>query len=97
MNKLREEAVESKHLADRRAELLQELESEHRMILKENAAIRDRNESLYSENRLLRQFITERDLSEDFEDWAGTLLEVTDSMREAVSYTHLTLPTIYSV
>ena len=82
LNKLREEAVESKHLADRRAELLQELESEHRMILKENAAIRDRNESLYSENRLLRQFITERDLSEDFEDWAGTLLEVTDSMRE---------------
>lgn len=82
LTRIKEEAAEAKRLADRRAELLRELENEHRLILKENSEIRDRNDELYSENRLLRQFITERDLSEDFEDWAGTLREVTDSMRE---------------
>jgi hypothetical protein len=80
LTRIKEEAAEAKRLADRRAELLRELENEHRLILKENSEIRDRNDELYSENRLLRLFINERDLSGDFEDWSGALKEAEEAL-----------------
>ena len=80
LTRIKEEAAEAKRLADRRAELLRELENEHRQILKENSEIRDRNDELYSENRLLRLFINERDLSGDFEDWSGALKEAEEAL-----------------
>ena len=75
LNELREEAAEQKKLADRRAELLRELEDEHRLILRENAEVRDRNTELYIENTRMKGFIAHKGLSEDFEDWAGALRE----------------------
>lgn len=81
LHRLREEAAEAKKLSDRRAELLQELESEHRMILKENAEIRDRNAELYSENHMMRDYIDYKGLSTDFEDWAGALQEAQEALK----------------
>ena len=75
LNRLSEAAAEQKRLADRRAELLQELEDEHRLILRENAEVRDRNTELYIENTRMKGFIAHKGLSEDFEDWAGALRE----------------------
>ena len=80
LKKLSEEAVEQKRLADRRAELLRELESEHRMILKENAEIRDRNTELYIENARLKDYLNHKGLSDDFEDWAGALREAQEAL-----------------
>ena len=75
IKRLSEEVAEQKKLADRRAELLHELEGEHRLILKENAEVRDRNAELYTENAQMRDYIDYKGLSEDFEDWAGALRE----------------------
>lgn len=80
LNRLREKAAEAKRLADRRAELLQELESEHRMIMRQNTEIRDRNTELYTENTLMKEFIAHKGLSEDFEDWAGALREAQETL-----------------
>ena len=80
LNRLREKAAEQKRLADRRAELLQELESEHRMIMRQNTEIRDRNTELYTENTLMKEFIAHKGLSEDFEDWAGALREAQETL-----------------
>ena len=75
IKRLSEEVAEQKKLADRRAELLHELEGEHRLILKKNAEVRDRNAELYTENAQMRDYIDYKGLSEDFEDWAGALRE----------------------
>ena len=80
LKKLSEEAVEQKRLADRRAELLRELESEHRMILKENADVREQNIELYIENAQLKDYINHKGLSDDFEDWAGALKEAEEAL-----------------
>jgi len=80
LNRLREEADKQKHLADRRAELLRELESEHRLIMKENADVRDRNTELYIENARMKEYINHKGLSDDFEDWAGALREAQEAL-----------------
>ena len=80
LKRLSEEAVEQKRLADRRAELLRELEDEHRLILRENAEIRDRNTELYIENARLKDYINHKGLSDDFEDWAGALREAQEAL-----------------
>lgn len=80
LNELREEAAEQKKLADRRAELLRELEDEHRLILRENAEIRDRNIELYIANARLKDYINHKGLSDDFEDWAGALREAQETL-----------------
>ena len=80
LKRLSEEAFEQKKLADRRAELLRELESEHRMIMKENAEVRDRNAELYTENARLKDYINHKGLSDDFEDWAGALKEAEEAL-----------------
>lgn len=80
LTRIKEEAAEAKRLADRRAELLRELENEHRLILKENSEIRDRNTELYTENTLMKEFIAHKGLSEDFEDWAGALREAQETL-----------------
>ncbi len=81
IKRLSEEAAEQKKLADRRAELLHELEDEHRLILKENAEVRDRNAELYTENAQMRKYITHKGLSDDFEDWAGALKEAEEALQ----------------
>ena len=73
LKRLSEETAEQKRLADRRAELLHELEDEHRLILKENAEIRD-------ENVKMKGYIEERGLSDDFEDWAGALKDAEEAL-----------------
>ena len=80
LKRLSEETAEQKRLADRRAELLRELESEHRMIMKENAEIRDRNTELYIENARLKDYLNHKGLSDDFEDWAGALREAQEAL-----------------
>ena len=80
LKRLSEEAAEQKRLADRRAELLRELESEHRMIMKENAEVRDRNAELYTENAKMKDYINHKGLSDDFEDWAGALKEAEEAL-----------------
>ena len=80
LKRLSEEAVEQKRLADKRAELLRELEDEHRLILRENAEIRDRNTELYIENARLKDYINHKGLSDDFEDWAGALKEAEEAL-----------------
>ena len=80
LKRLSEEAFEQKKLADRRAELLRELESEHRLILRENAEIRDSNIELYIENARMKDYIGHKGLSEDFEDWAGALREAQEAL-----------------
>ena len=84
LNKLRETVTEQKRLADKRAELFHELESEHRMILRVNAEIRDCNDELYSENRLMRDYIDHKGLIEDFEDWSEALKEALIQADEAL-------------
>lgn len=81
IKRLSEEVAEQKKLADRRAELLHELEDEHRLILKENAEVRDRNAELYTENAQMRKYITHKGLSDDFEDWAGALKEAEEALQ----------------
>ena len=81
LNRLSEEVAEQKKLADRRAELLHELEGEHRLILKKNAEVRDRNAELYTENAQMRKYITHKGLSDDFEDWAGALKEAEEALQ----------------
>ena len=80
LKRLSEETAEQKKLADRRAELLHELEDEHRMIMKENAEVRDRNTELYIENARLKDYINHKGLSDDFEDWAGALREAQEAL-----------------
>ena len=80
LKRLSEETAEQKRLADRRAELLRELESEHRMIMKENAEIRDRNTELYIENARLKDYLNHKGLSDDFEDWSGALKEAQEAL-----------------
>ncbi|MDD4445592.1 MAG: plasmid recombination protein, partial [Eubacteriales bacterium] len=80
LNRLSEATAEQKRLADRRAELLRELESEHRMIMKENAEVRDRNTELYIANARLKDYINHKGLSDDFEDWAGALREAQEAL-----------------
>lgn len=80
LNRLSEATAEQKRLADRRAELLRELESEHRMIMKENAEVRDRNAELYIENARLKDYLNHKGLSDDFEDWAGALREAQEAL-----------------
>ena len=80
LNRLSEATAEQKHLADRRAELLRELEDEHRLILRENAEIRDRNIELYITNAQLKDYINHKGLSDDFEDWAGALKEAEEAL-----------------
>lgn len=80
IKRLSEEAAEQKKLADRRAELLHELEDEHRLILRENAEIRDRNIELYIANARLKDYINHKGLSDDFEDWAGALREAQEAL-----------------
>ena len=82
LTRIREESDKYKSLATHRAELLRELEGEHRLILRENAAIRDKNAELYTENTLMRRYITNKDLQNDFEDWAGALKEAQASPAE---------------
>jgi len=72
---IKKEHGEVKMLADRRAELLRELESDHRIMLRENTQIRD-------ENALMKNYITGRGLTEDFEDWAGALREAQTDLEE---------------
>lgn len=81
IKRLSEEVAEQKKLADRRAELLHELEDEHRLILKENAEVRDRNAELYTENAQMRKYITHKGLSDDCEDWAGALKEAEEALQ----------------
>ena len=81
---LKEELDEEKKLSDRRAELLQELESEHRMILRVNTEIRDRNDELYSESRLMRDYIDYKGLIEGFEDWSEAPKEALIQAGEAL-------------
>lgn len=80
LKRLSEETVEQKRLADKRAELLQELNNEHRLILKENTEIRDRNAELFIENARMKEYIAHKGLSEDFEDWAGALRETQEAL-----------------
>lgn len=80
LKRLSEEAAEQKRLADKRAELLHELEDEHRIILKENADVRDQNIELYIENARLKDYINHKGLSDDFEDWAGALKEAEEAL-----------------
>ena len=80
LKRLSEAAAEQKRLADKRAELLRELESEHRIILKENADVRDQNIELYIENARLKDYINHKGLSDDFEDWAGALKEAEEAL-----------------
>ena len=80
IKRLSEEAAEQKKLADRRAELLHELEDEHRLIMKENAEVRDRNTELYIENARLKDYLNHKGLSDDFEDWAGALREAQEAL-----------------
>jgi len=72
----KKEAAEQKRLAEKRVELLRELENEHRMILKENGEIRDRNAELYTDNCRMHEYIEGKGLSDDFEDWAAALNQV---------------------
>ena len=82
LKRLSEEAAEQKRLADKRAELLRELENEQRIILRENTEIQDRNIELYSENARMKDYITHKGLSEDFEDWSGALKEAQEALEE---------------
>jgi len=80
INRLRKEAAEQKRLADRRAELLCKLEGEHRLILKEDTVIRDRNAELFAENRRMKDFIAHKGLSDEFEDWAADFKEAQQAL-----------------
>lgn len=75
LNRLKEELKKQQELAENQAKRLREIGNEYRIILRENAEIRDRTAELQAENILMKEFIMHRGLTEEFEDWAHALKE----------------------